>query len=131
MGLNYSNEYQYLQEINCSYILHDCLAILNSSSTSFIALILYFCFSKKCGVTFLARCSTQTPPLSDGQHVAKSSLDVMLKEKNSLQSSPWGIKTLSSSWPIDLSVVVSNNRTPRHSSQARLGVRYRTHSVSV
>ena len=75
MGLNYSNIHQYLQEINCSYILHDCLAKLNSSSTVLIALILCFCFSKKRGVTYLTRCSTQT---QDGQHVAKHSLDIVL-----------------------------------------------------
>ena len=47
MGLNYSNKYQYLQDINCSYILHNCLANFNSSSTSLIALILYNFFFKK------------------------------------------------------------------------------------
>ena len=39
---------------------------------------------------YLTRCSTQTSPLPGGQHVAKKSLDVMLKEKHSLQSFPWG-----------------------------------------
>ena len=42
MGLNDSNKHQYLQNINCSYILYDCLAKLNSTSTTLLALI--FCF---------------------------------------------------------------------------------------
>ena len=78
MSLNYSNKYQYLQEINCSLILHDCLANLNSSSTSLIALIYIFVFQKNEGVTYLTCYSTQTPILPDGQHVANSLLDVML-----------------------------------------------------
>ena len=41
MGLNYYNKHHYLQEINSSYILYDCLAILNSSSTILIAFFLY------------------------------------------------------------------------------------------
>ena len=47
MGLNYSYKHQYLQKINCSYILHDCLANFNSSRTILIALILYFSVFKQ------------------------------------------------------------------------------------
>ena len=47
MGLNYSNKHQYLHKINCSYILHDCLANFNSLRTILIALILYFSFFLK------------------------------------------------------------------------------------
>ena len=47
MGLNDSNKHQYLQDINCSYILHAYLSNLNSTSTTLIALILYFLFFKK------------------------------------------------------------------------------------
>ena len=79
MGLNNSNQQQYLQNINCFYILHDCLANFNSSSTILIVLIFFFLFfQKKWGVTYLTRCYTQTLQPPDGQHVAKSSLDVIL-----------------------------------------------------
>ena len=120
MGLNYSNKHQYLQHINCSYILHDFLANLSSSSTMFIVLILFFCFSKKLGVTYLTRCSTQTPQPPDSQRVAKSSLDVILYEKYSLQSSPWGSKTLSSSWP--MSTMICRRRIKNVHFVMKLGI---------
>ena len=44
MGLNYFNKHQHLQKTNCYYILHDCLANVNSSSTTLIALIYIFGF---------------------------------------------------------------------------------------
>ena len=42
MGLINVIKHQYMQGINCSCILHDCLANLNSSSTTLTALITYF-----------------------------------------------------------------------------------------
>ena len=75
MDLNQSNKHQYLQDINCSYILHYCLADLNSSSITLTALILYFdCFFKR-GNVFNTLNYPKATTIIDGQHVAKSSLD--------------------------------------------------------
>ena len=42
MGLNNFNKDQYVQEINCSCILHDYLANVICSSTTLTALITFF-----------------------------------------------------------------------------------------
>ena len=49
MGLNNFDKHQYLQEINCSCILHDYLADLNCSSTTLAALITYLFIFKNEG----------------------------------------------------------------------------------
>ena len=72
MGLIYSSKHQYLHESYSSYMLHDCLANLNSSSTILIALILFIIFFEKWGVTYFTRCSTQTPQPANGQMLQKA-----------------------------------------------------------
>ena len=105
MGLNDSNKHRYLQDINCSYILHACLANLNSTSTTLKDLILYtcICFFKKMRGNVFNTLQHPNAPTARWPTCCKKLVRCHAFRKNivyKVYKVPlWGSKTLSSSWP--------------------------------